>query len=393
MELLRNYVCYVPTLRFKKYDTNWDRKKLSDYVKKITRKNSNNVIKNVICNSAQNGLIPQLDFFDKEIANNENTAGYYIISNGDFVYNPRKSLSAPYGPVNIYKYDSDGIVSPLYLCFSVDDCINKSFLLQRFKSPCWYRYIYLNGDSGARHDRVSIKDEVFLSQPINLPKAEEQAAIAEFLEKIDERISVQNKIISKYETLIKGIRHRIFSSICGERQFSLGSFLEEYSEKNVANNLQSVAVGKYGIRKREEIYSKELSADYSKNKVIRKDTLIIGMGSTQIDIGILTTDDYYCVSPAYTTYRIKGINSFYLQEYLIELNPLLSVRYMITSARQGKAVNKEDLMKHLMTIHSENEQKEICQCFENLYSRLQTEKEMLSALQKQKAFLLQSMFI
>ena len=228
---------------------------------------------------------------------------------------------------------------------------------------------------------------------IAYPTIEEQQKISGFIDKIDERIEVQNKIISKYETLIKGIRHRIFGSICGEKQSSLGGFLEEYSEKNVANNLQSVAVGKYGIRKREEIYSKELSADYSKNKVIRKNTLIIGMGSTQIDIGILTTDDCYCVSPAYTTYRIKGINSFYLQEYLIELNPLLSVRYMITSARQGKAVNKEDLMKHLMTIHSESEQKEICKCFENLYSRLQIEKEMLSALQKQKAFLLQSMFI
>ena len=204
---------------------------------------------------------------------------------------------------------------------------------------------------------------------------------------------LQSSFNSEQKSLIKGIRHHVFGSICGEKQSSLGSFLEEYSEKNVANNLQSVAVGKYGIRKREEIYSKELSADYSKNKVIRKDTLIIGMGSTQIDIGILTTDDCYCVSPAYTTYRIKGVNSFYLQEHLIELNPLLSVRYMITSARQGKAVNKEDLMKHLMTIHSENEQKEICQCFENLYSRLQIEKEMLLALQKQKAFLLQSMFI
>mgnify|MGYP004636334315 CR=1 FL=1 len=228
---------------------------------------------------------------------------------------------------------------------------------------------------------------------ISYPHIAEQKKISWFIDKIDERIEVQNKIISKYETLIKGIRHHVFGSICGEKQSSLGNFLEEYSEKNVANNLQSVAVGKYGIRKREDIYSKELSTDYFKNKVIRKNTLIIGMGSTQIDIGILTTDDCYCVSPAYTTYRIKGVNSFYLQEYLIELNPLLSVRYMITSARQGKAVNKEDLMKHLMTIHSENEQKEICRCFENLYSRLQIEKEMLSALQKQKAFLLQSMFI
>lgn len=226
-----------------------------------------------------------------------------------------------------------------------------------------------------------------------IPGTEEQTQIAAFLSALDDRISVQNKIISKYETLIKGIRHRVFVSLCDGKQSVLGSFLEEYSEKNTANNLQSVAVGKYGIRKREDIYSKELSADYSKNKVIHKDTLIIGMGSTQIDIGILLTDNCYCVSPAYTTYRIKGINSFYLQEYLIELNPLLSIRYMITSARQGKAVNKEDLMKHLIPIHSEHEQIEICHCFEKLYSHLRIEEEMLSALQKQKAFLLQSMFI
>ena len=213
-------------MRFKKYDTNWNRKKLSEYVKKITRKNSNNVIKNVICNSAQNGLIPQLDFFDKKIANDENTAGYYIISNGDFVYNPRKSLSAPYGPVNIYKYDSAGIVSPLYLCFSVDDRINKSFLLQRFKSSCWYRYIYLNGDSGVRHDRVSIKDEVFLSQPINLPNAEEQAAIVDFLKKIDERIFLQNKIIKHRKSLIFSLVIEILFSLLSliESVLSLSAF-------------------------------------------------------------------------------------------------------------------------------------------------------------------------
>lgn len=144
---------------------------------------------------------------------------------------------------------------------------------------------------------------------------------------------------------------------------------------------------------REDIYSKELSADYSKNKVIRKNTLIIGMGSSQIDIGILTTDDNYCVSPAYTTYHINGINSFYLQEYLIEINRLLSVRYMVTSARQGKAVNKVDLLLHSLYVHPKDQQENICEHFKLLYKRLKTEKEMLSALQRQKAFLLQTMFI
>ena len=222
----------VPTLRFKKYDTNWNRKRLSDYVKKITQKNSNNIIKNVICNSAQNGLIPQLDFFDKEIANDENTVGYYIINNGDFVYNPRKSLNAPYGPVNMYKYEKAGIVSPLYLCFSVDESINKSFLLQRFKSPCWYRYIYLNGDSGARHDRVSIKDDVFLSQPISLPSAEEQTDIAVFLEKIDERIEIQNKIIPVKKSQIISFVIEIAIAI-----LSLIGSIVSFNSFSICNNL------------------------------------------------------------------------------------------------------------------------------------------------------------
>lgn len=66
---------------------------------------------------------------------------------------------------------------------------------------------------------------------------------------------------------------------------------------------------------------------------------------------------------------------------------------MITSARQGKAVNKDELMLHLITVHSLNAQDKICLHFKSLYKRLQIEKEMLSALQRQKAFLLKSMFI
>jgi type I restriction enzyme S subunit len=74
-----------------------------------------------------------------------------------------------------------------------------------------------------------------------------------------------------------------------------------------------VAVGRYGIRTRESIYSKELAKDYSKNKVIGKNTLTVGMGSVQIDIGILTDDVKYSVSPAYHTYTITGINPDYLR--------------------------------------------------------------------------------
>ncbi|MFR7625599.1 MAG: restriction endonuclease subunit S [Hominenteromicrobium sp.] len=390
---MRKWDCNVPTLRFAEFTDEWGKYELSHFVTRITRRNKNNESSLPLTISAQYGLVDQISFFNKTVASVD-LSGYYLLYNGDFAYNKSYSNDYAWGAVKrLDKYEK-GCLSSLYFVFRPNDNVDSDYLTHYFESSKWHKGISNIAGEGARnHGLLNMAIDDYFATKHYLPSLPEQKKIAQFFNAITRRIEIQNKIISKYETLIKGIRHRVFVSICDGKQSVLGSFLEEYSEKNTANNLQSVAVGKYGIRKREDIYSKELSADYSKNKVIHKDTLIIGMGSTQIDIGILVTDNCYCVSPAYTTYRIKGINSFYLQEYLIELNPLLSIRYMITSARQGKAVNKEDLMKHLMPIHLEHEQIEICHCFEKLYSRLRIEKEMLSTLQRQKAFLLQSMFI
>ena len=171
---------------------------------KITKKNKGNTIQNVLCNSATLGLIPQNDYFDREIANSNNTEGYYVIEYGDFVYNPRKSVSAPYGPVNIYTGSIKGIISPLYLCFSVHS-IMPSFLYYRFKSSVWFPYVYSHGDTGTRFDRVSIKDDVFFEMPIYMPSSKEQIKIANLMALLDERIATQNKIIEDLKMLKSAI--------------------------------------------------------------------------------------------------------------------------------------------------------------------------------------------
>lgn len=86
----------------------------------------------------------------------------------------------------------------------------------------------------------------------------------------------------------------------------LSSFLTEYKKLNSEGLYRPVAIGKYGIRTRESIYSKELAKDYSGNKLIWQGTLTVGMGAKQIDIGILSEDVLYSVSPAYHTYEIKN---------------------------------------------------------------------------------------
>ena len=199
-------------MRFPEFKDKLSNVKLSALFKKCTQKNKYGQVTNVICNSAKNGLVPQRDFFDKDIANAENTAGYYIIQKQDFVYNPRKSNEAPYGPISMYKYEEDGIVSPLYLCFRSTEPLCANFFETYFKSSAWHRYIYLMGDSGARHDRVSIKDEVFFDMPINIPALPEQEKIAEFLSLVEERIEQQRQLVEALKRYKRGLFISIYSA-------------------------------------------------------------------------------------------------------------------------------------------------------------------------------------
>ena len=200
-----------PKLRFPGFDEPWQSTLLSSVFAKNTQKNTDGQITNVICNSAKQGLIPQREYFDKDIANSDNTSGYYIIEENDFVYNPRKSTDAPYGPISSYKYAEAGIVSPLYLCFRAKKEINPAFFEWYFRSSAWHRYVYMSGDSGARHDRVSIKDDTFFAMPINLPSAHEQEHIASFLERIDRRIEMQRALVENLKKYKRGAIKSLFT--------------------------------------------------------------------------------------------------------------------------------------------------------------------------------------
>ena len=202
-----------PKLRFPGFDEPWQTTLLSSVFAKNTQKNTDGRITNVICNSAKQGLIPQREYFDKNIANSDNTNGYYIIEENDFVYNPRKSADAPYGPISSYKYTEAGIVSPLYLCFRAKKEINPAFFEWYFRSSAWHRYVYMSGDSGARHDRVSIKDDTFFAMPINIPSAHEQAQIAIFLERIEQRIEMQRALVDSLKKYKRGLSSSLFDEI------------------------------------------------------------------------------------------------------------------------------------------------------------------------------------
>ena len=140
------------------------------------------------------------------------------------------------------------------------------------------------------------------------------------------------------------------------RKYALNEFLTEYKILNADNKYRPVAVGRYGIRKRESIYSKELAKDYSKNKLIYKNTLTVGMGSKQIDIGILTEDEVFAVSPAYHTYEIQGIRCKYLEYCLRSKNIEMFSLYAKRGSRQGKSIDLKRWLTYKIPVYSEEDQ-------------------------------------
>ncbi len=174
-------------------------------------------------------------------------------------------------------------------------------------------------------------------------------------------------------------------------KYLLSDLIKEYTERNAQSLYKPVAVGKYGIRQRSDIYKKELAKDYSKNKVIKKDTMIIGMGSTQIDIGVLCDDAIYSVSPAYHTFYINKnvVKSKYFDYLLQAKNTLYTSKYMIASARQGKTVNLKDMLLECVDIPSFDEQEKTIDKIETIKDAIKVEENGLKLLDE----LIKSRFI
>ena len=182
----------ISTVNKKRITSSWEQRKLSEITDKVTEKNAGLQYVETFTNSAEFGIISQRDFFDHDIAKLGSLDGYYIVKTEDFVYNPRISTSAPVGPINRNKLGRTGVMSPLYTVFRPHD-IDTTYLEYFFKCGYWHSFMNFNGDSGARSDRFSIRDNVFFQMPIPIPDIDEQRKIGELLTCLDNLITLHQR--------------------------------------------------------------------------------------------------------------------------------------------------------------------------------------------------------
>ena len=211
------------------------------------------------------------------------------------------------------------------------------------------------------------------------PSIQEQHKISAFIDKIDERIEIQNKIISKYETLIKGLCDMIFRH---NKSVSLSDLVKCKTSALQENMVSTCHRGKYkvlgasGAISAIDTYQFEESGilvlkdgskagkiQFAEGKYSVIGTSIVLIPNEACDARYL----YFAMSSIdFEKYKVgSGIPHIYFKDYSNEriYYPEKSLRKRITEALDAYDI------------------------------KLGIEKEMLSALQKQKAFLIKSIFI
>lgn len=188
--------------------SNWEEIKLNDIAIKKTEKNRDNSINSVLTNSAKFGIVNQKDYFDKDIANQNNLEGYYVVEKDDFIYNPRISSFAPVGPMKRNKLER-GIMSPLYTVLEFKK-VYRDFYEYYFSTTLWHRYMNQIANYGARHDRMNITSNDLMKMTLSLPCEREQVKIVEFLSSLDKKLEHAQKQLEQTKEFKKALLQQMF---------------------------------------------------------------------------------------------------------------------------------------------------------------------------------------
>ena len=191
----------------------WEAVPFNSLFERSTRKNDTGC-ENVLTVSAQMGLVSQREYYEKDIAS-EDKSGYFLLKNGDYAYNKSYSTGYPYGAIKqLVDYD-EGIVSPLYICFTPKAGTNTSFYSQYFEGGMYNREIYRFAQEGARnHGLLNIPVEDFFTGALIVPSRVEQRRIAEILYTCDRAIRLKQELIDEKRKQKQSLMNRLLLPNC-----------------------------------------------------------------------------------------------------------------------------------------------------------------------------------
>lgn len=237
---------------------------------------------------------------------------------------------------------------------------------------------------------------------VAVPVQNEQEQIAKLLSLIDERIATQNKIIERYESLIRGINQYAFTNtginyklgeICEIRSGYSGNQLTLKNGLKVSR-IETISGHKVNMERVGYVAPFESSENY---RLQIGDILFSNINSVEYIGNTAFIDKDYNLYHGMNLLRLipkkELVMPFYL--YLVlNTNRLLNhFKTVCNKAVSQASINQTELGKTIVRIPNLMNQNRICELFQTLYTKLEAERYFISLLQDQKQHLLRQMFI
>lgn len=263
-----------PKIRFREFDLSWYQIELKEIVERVTRKNSELVSTLPLTISAQDGLIDQNKYFNKQIASKD-VSGYFLVKNGEFAYNKSYSNGYPLGAIKrLDNYDM-GVLSTLYIVFKPTN-VNSQFLVSYYDTNYWHKEVSSYAAEGARnHGLLNISSTDFFRTLLIIPKQQkEQEKIGSFFKQLNETIDLQQQDLDNYKQLKKVMLQRMFPKKNDKiPQIRFDKYTNTWEQRKLKDVVKNIGTGRSSFKKKE----------------ISKDNSFAILGST----GIIGYDDDY----------------------------------------------------------------------------------------------------
>ena len=387
----------------------WSFKKLGELFFKSQKKNIEEKNIPVLTNSAVKGVVPQNEYFDREIVSEENLSNYYYVECGDFIYNPRISKTAPAGPIKRNRFTKPGCVSPLYTVFKIASNVSEEFYENYFESNLWAYEAYKVANYGARSDRMNITDKDFFNIKLPFPPLPEQEKIARILSCWDDGIEKLSALIEKKKIQKKALmqqlltgKHRLKGFSSPWHEVRLRDIAEKLTRKNLKQYTNVVTISaQNGFVLQQQFFSKSVAGeDLSSYNLLKCGEFGYNRSySKGFPMGAIKRLDLFDVAPVSSLYICFSVNEYIDSNFMVNYFDAGLQNYELYKVAQEGARNHgllnislHDFFNIKLYIPSDiAEQKAIAEILSKADEEIELLNKKLEAFKQEKKALMQQL--
>ena len=391
-------------MRFPEFQGEWEKHGLSEYLDFKNGLNPDSKrfgkgIKFISVMDILNNPVITYDCIRASVQATDAEISSFSVENGDILFQRSSETLEDVGRANVYIDDRVAVFGGFVIRGKKKANYNPLFFRYLLSSPYARKRIIPMG-AGAQH--FNIGQEGLSKVLLNFPSIEEQTKIASLLHLLDERIATQSKLIEKLESLIKGINQRVFMN--NGINYKLGEISEirsGYSGNQLlskkglkVSRIETISGHKVNLERVGYVAPFESSENY---KLQVGDILFSNINSVEYIGNTAFIDKDYDLYHGMNLLRLTPNNMVVIPFYLyllLNTNRMLNrFKAVCNKAVSQASINQTELGKTVVQIPDINAQKQICELYQALYDKLESEKYANSLFQKQKQYLLRQLFI